>query len=61
MNTVTGGGSSYVRSSTNYDRPLYVTGMEAVTIGQAVAGSATRVGIKEIDGQPYEHWMIKPD
>jgi hypothetical protein len=61
FDSVTDGGSNYVRSSTNYDRPLYVTGIKGVAIGDALTGLATKVGIKEIDGQPYEHWMSKPD
>jgi hypothetical protein len=54
------GDSNYVRPSTNYDRPLYVTGINGVAIGEALLGLATRVGIKEVNGQPYEHWVSKP-
>lgn len=49
-----------VLPETDYEHPLYVTGIkEAVAIGQVVSGLAARAGTEDVDGQPYEHWIKK--
>lgn len=61
LNRITGSGSDYVRPSTSWSKPMFVTGIKgAVAVGQVLTGDAAMIGVKMVNGQPLEHWMSKP-
>jgi hypothetical protein len=55
------GGPTYVNPRTNYSKIFFVSGIKGeVAVDQIVDCTAVKVGVKNVYGQPYEHWTSQP-